>query len=91
MHQIVLLTALSATTGLFGGGRCHRGHHAYFPARGHAAAPAYGQCGTCPQVATYAPQVAPATQTAQVAQPVPYTSYYYPPASSCPNGQCYRR
>lgn len=48
MHQIVLLTALSATTGLFGGGRHHGG------CGGAYAAPAYTTCA--PTVAYAAPK-----------------------------------
>ena len=42
MHQIVLLTALSAATGLFGGGR-QKGH-AVMPARSTYSACAQGNC-----------------------------------------------
>lgn len=89
MHQVALLVALSATTGLFGGhrgtsscsgGACARSYgyaqHAYAypqPAYQHQAPSYY----PAPQQATAAPQPY-AAPMAQV--PVGYSSYYYPPA-----------
>ncbi len=112
MHQIVLLTAMTATSGLFGGGRaCKSGHcgsYAAAPAAYAPAAPcASGRCGSGYSYAPYAQPMtygyapthayapAPAysyAPTPQVAAaPTGYTSYYYPPASSCATGNCPRR
>lgn len=87
MHQLVILTALTATTGLFGGAR----HHA--PAYS-APTPSYSTCanGTCgaaspaayytPAPAPYYTAPAPAPyQTATAPQAQAYRSYYYPPAT----------
>ena len=105
MHQLVLITALSATTGLFGGGRqCRTSHCGGFTARHAYAAPAAAcRTGACPQAYAAAPAAAP--QSAPVAAAPPAAtyqtairpagrtvySYYYPAQSSCPNGQCQRR
>ncbi len=105
MHQIVLLTALSATTGLFGGGRTVRSGHCYggYTARHAYYAPATTcRSGACPRVYAAAPApaqqaapvaAAPAAPVYQTARYAPRTvySYYYPAQSSCPNGQCPRR
>jgi hypothetical protein len=76
MHQIVLLTALTAMTGLFGGSRhCGTGT-CYRPAYRHAytySAPyarcgrAYGTCGTY-AAAPAAPYTAPMAAAPQAAQ-----------------------
>jgi hypothetical protein len=92
MHSLVMLTALTATTGLFGGGRCHQRGHCYAPAPSCAAAPMYYQAGGgCAGTVAAAPQAVAAPQTAQVAQPTVYTASYYYAPSTCPNGNCYRR
>lgn len=49
--------------------------YGYAPTHAYAPAPAYSYAPT--------PQVA--------AAPTGYTSYYYPPASSCTTGNCPRR
>jgi hypothetical protein len=102
MHQIVLLTALSATTGLFGGGRqCRTGYCGSSVTRPAYYAPVSTcRTGTCPR--TYAaapvaaPQAAPAAAPPQTAYAQPrrvasYYSYYYPTQSTCPGGNCPRR
>jgi hypothetical protein len=92
MHQIVLLTAMTATTGLFGGGRSH-----CTTGRCGQAAPVYSTCqpGTAcanggyyyaaPRVAaapTYAPGYAapqaPRVAAAPVARPAAPATAYYP-------------
>lgn len=96
MHSIVLLTAMTATSGLFGGGRHHQATYSYAPA-------ANCQSGRCGTVATYAPATtcqngrcpAPAYTAAPVAAPVyapaprmaaapayNYNAYYYPAATA---------
>jgi hypothetical protein len=70
MHQIVLLTALSATTGLFGGGRPARTSYYYggYTARNaYYYAPSTCSTGACPRVNAAAPAAAPARQAAPVA------------------------
>ena len=91
MHSIVLLTAMTATTGLFGGHRqartaCQGGQCARPAAVAYA--PATCRTGNCPtayaapvQAAAYAP-AAPA---------MTYRSAYYPPAANCATGNCPRR
>lgn len=90
MHQIVLLTAMTATTGLFGGGRHAKSGHCGHAARGQnvvasascqapmAYATPVSQCGT--QLPYSAPAYpAPTAQapapTPQVA-PAPQAAYY---------------
>lgn len=107
MHQIALLVALGATTGLFGSRQatttCRNGtcYASYYPAttnyasyytQPQAQAPAPARAPAAP-VATAAPRyAAPAPVAAQ-----PRTAYYaqpryfYTAAPSCPNGTCYRR
>lgn len=85
MHQIVLLTALTATSGLFGGGRHHaagRYGPAYAPTCGSAQAPC--------QAARYAPAYAPApAPVAPAPQAAYYQSNYYAPAPApCATGNC---
>jgi hypothetical protein len=101
MHQIVLLTALSMTGGLFGGGRhCQTGH---------CGRPAWGHHRVVAQPCAYpagAPCVAGAPQAQPIAQAAPqaplqaaanYHSYYnnpaayYPAVSGCASGNCPRR
>ena len=101
MHSIVLLTAMTATTGLFGGHRqartagCAGGQCARPAAVAHTPpmyAPASGcstgQCAPAPRA--YAP--APAHATYAQAPAMTYRSAYYPPASnapsSCATGNC---
>ena len=91
MHSIVLLTAMTATTGLFGGHRqartagCQTGQCARPAAVAYA--PATCRTGNCP-TAYAAP--APAAY-APAAPAVTYQSAYYPPAASCATGTCPRR
>ena len=75
MHSLVLLTALSATTGLFGGGHgkakncgrpAARGHYASAPVSYYQPQPG---CGTAP-VAYYAPP-APMGPAPQMMAPAP--------------------
>ncbi len=93
MHQIVLMSAIAVTSGLFGGGRTYC---------------TTGQCGgyVAPQVQTYQPAptfyqqpayVYPtaytqpaAYPTAPAFQPVghPQHRWFFRPVSSCPNGAC---
>jgi hypothetical protein len=107
MNPIILMTAMTATSGLFGGGRqcttgqCGRAYAA--PVRSYAATCQTGSCGgyvaaPAPQyhrVAAPAPQVATVAAPQAVAAPAPryftVQSYYYAPASTCPNGTCPRR
>lgn len=91
MHSIVLLTALSATTGLFGGGHGKAKHCGRLGARGHCvSAPApvshyqpQPNCGTAP-LAQYPPttpmgpapqMMAPPMQAAAPHMQVPQTAY----------------
>ena len=99
MYQLVLLTAMSATTGLFGGKRCQSGPAMVAPARPAcstcATAPAYPYgYGVTPASAPMAPAQGyyPAPQAVPQAQamapaPVSMTSYYYAPGG-CANGNC---
>ena len=95
MHSIVLLTAMTATSGLFGGhhkqartagcqgGSCARPAAVAYAPSGNCST---GQCGT-PSYGGHA-SYAPAPQHRATA----YTSNYYPPASSsCATGNCPRR
>jgi hypothetical protein len=101
MHQIALLVALSATTGLFGGratvqtcrgGNCYassyRHNYTYnsYYAQPQAQAPVVAPAQA--RVATAPVATAPAPRTYyNVAQP----RYFYTAAPSCPNGTCQRR
>lgn len=95
MHSIVLLTAMTATSGLFGGRPAKMGHQAAYsrPVQVAAAPCRTGTCGgSYAPAATYAPAApayAPAPQTATVPATA-YSSYYYP-AASCATGNCPRR
>lgn len=92
MHQIVLFTALTATSGLFGGGRttCTTGTcpqvysaPAVQQASAPAAAPTYYYTAPAPQVAqpqAVAPHIARRNRVA----------FYYTP-STCTTGNCPRR
>ncbi len=87
MHSIVLLTAMTATSGLFGG-RHHK-------ATTYVAAPSC-QSGRCPSAVapTYYPAPVRTAVRAPVAAPATYSSYYYPTApvaASCATGNCPRR
>jgi hypothetical protein len=107
MHQIVLLTALTATSGLFGGGRhCRTGqcgtpapaYHAYAPVStcqpGTACAGSYA-APMAHRAPVYSAPQAPAPQTAYA--PAPQATTYYPSfysapaATSCATGNCPRR
>ncbi len=85
MNAVILLTAMSATGGIFGGHKART--YTYYPAATCAT-------GTCPRAAaapapvTYAQPVAPAA-TVAAPQQVRYTyqSYY----STCPTGNCPKR
>jgi len=91
MHSIVLLTAMTATGGLFGGHHrqartaCQGGQCARPAAVAYA--PATCRTGTCP-TAYAAPTHA---MTYAPAQAMTYRSAYYPPAASCATGNCPRR
>lgn len=80
MHQIVLLTAMTATSGLFGGGR-------HCP-NGQCAQARWAPFAHQPRVVSYAPPA-----PTYVPQAVPQAAYVYPttPAYPCPNGTCPRR
>src|SRR4051794_10917907 len=94
MHQLVLLTAMSVTSGLFGGGGCHTG-----PRGGSAAScgPMYVVTGcyqgyACPSpppapIAAPAPAPASAPQAAP-AKPAPQ-AVPAPPAPAAPQAQAY--
>lgn len=94
MNAVVLLTAMTATSGLFGGHRqartasCQGGSCAR-PAV-VAYAPATCQTGRCPQPYSYA---APARAVYAPAPAMAYTSYYSPPAqaATCTTGTCPKR
>ena len=100
MHQIVLLTAMTATSGLFGGGRhCKTGqcgapmayHQAYAPV---SACQPGAPCGGSYAAPTPVPQAAPAPQAAYAPAPRAafYPSFYAAPATpACAGGNCYRR
>lgn len=119
MHHVVLIAALSATSGIFGArpastcpsGTCgavaapaqyaaptqYTAPTQYAAPTGYAngagyyyypAAPAtYPTATQAPAVAPQYPPVVPQTAV----RPPAYTSYYYPPASSCASGTCPRR
>ena len=75
MHQLVLLTALSATSGLFGGGKhCDGGRAMVAPAQSscssRATAPAYSYA-TAPAPAYGAPAYAPMAPAPTYAAPAP--------------------
>lgn len=104
MHQIVLLTALTATSGLFGGGRassCASGScgMTYAPAPSYAACAPGTPCGGYAQAPAPQPQYyyypAPAPQhhgAPQAMAPRAYypSAYYYRPTGNCAGGTCYR-
>jgi hypothetical protein len=93
MHQIVLLTALSATAGLFGGGHHCGSRHCGRPAWGHhrvVQSCAYPVATPYVAAVPQAQPVAPAPQHAAAT----YHSYYYPAAyysAGCASGNCARR
>ena len=99
MHQIVLLTAMTATSGLFGGHHVKAKHSgaAYTRSACVATVPATTcRTGTCPTAYAPAPRYvytsAPAAAPRMAATAPAYrTSYYYPPASTCATGTCPRR
>ncbi len=91
MQQIVIMTALTVTSGLFGGGRHHgaSGHWGRTPAYAAPACSGQAPCAASPQV--YAPTPAPAP-VAPAPQAVYYQANYYAPAPApCPTGTCPRR
>jgi hypothetical protein len=100
MNAIVLLTAMTASSGIFGGGRascaggqCGRTYAA--PVRYAAPACAGGQCaGYVAQAPAYgyaAPAYGAAPAPRMAMRPTYTPMAYYPTASACPNGTCYRR
>ncbi len=100
MHSLVLMTALSATTGLFGGGH-GKAKHCGRPAAGVQAVSApvsscqsQASCGTSP-MPQYAPpaMMAPAPQPMAAPQPIypGHLSYYAAPTHTCAGGSCARR
>lgn len=77
MHQIILMTALTATSGLFGGGRapsCASGTCGM----AYAAAPSYATAPTC------APGTACGGYVQAAPMPVPQQNYYYQAPSAQP-------
>jgi hypothetical protein len=84
MHQIVILTALTATSGLFGGGRhCTSGGCGY-PAMGYSAyAPMQGY-GCQPGAACGLPAAPAPMGSYPVAPPAPYPTAAYPAAPAVP-------
>ena len=80
MHQIILITAMSATTGLFGGKHCGKGHHGHkaVVASCYSASPC-GATYTSPSAAPAAsmqsypatPQAAPAPMAVPAAPVAP--------------------
>lgn len=104
MHQIALILALGATSGLFSRSRvqpttCPNGTCSqYVAAPAPTYAPKYGQpvAPTYRNSYYYAPQAAPAAAPVTAA---PRQMYYYPataaqaqPTAACPTGTCpYRR
>ena len=100
MQALILLTAMTATGGLFGGGKCGkpafapRGHHGRIVgvntgcgATMAAQAPAY-------YAPAPTPQVAPAPQQGYYAAPTaPMVSYnsFYSGGAACATGNCPRR
>ncbi len=92
MNSIVILTALTATSGLFGGGRHARAAHQAAYARPVASVSAPCRTGTCPQA--YVAQPSPTMMAAPQAVAAPsqtYTSYYSAPMAPCATGTCPRR
>jgi hypothetical protein len=91
MHQIVLFTALSATTGIFGGGRatCTTGTCGQV-----YAAPAPAVAAAAPNVTYYTPAPAPQVVQPQFAAPRlarrNRVAFYTAPAT-CTTGTCPRR
>jgi hypothetical protein len=95
MQSIILMSALTMTSGLFGGGRssCPSGQC------GAAMVPASAYQYTYAPTAYYAPQARPVsylpttyyTQPSTAAAPAQMYYYVYPTATACPNGSCYRR
>ena len=80
MHQLVLITALSATTGLFGGGKhCGKAPH-------HGRRAVVASCySASPCGATYAaPCGAPNVATVPSAQAYPTSPQAFPTAPSAP-------
>src|SRR4051794_22905624 len=92
MHQVVLITALTAASGLFGGGRhCSSGRcgqsYSYAPAPCAAQAGCYPHQSPAQYAAPYGQ--APYGQAPQAAY---YQSQYYAPAAApCATGNCPRR
>lgn len=90
MHQILLMTALTATSGLFGGGRqqCASGNCGYVqaPAQVRYAAPAAcagGSCGTYAAAAPAPRYYYPTAAAPQVAAPrAPQPAYVAQPAAA---------
>jgi hypothetical protein len=107
MHQVVLLTALTATTGLFGGGGRQQRvqYYYYYPTYSYRAtapvAPTPCASGTCQQTVATVPatpaqqplQAANPPQSTQVVNQPQYTqpAYYYYPATSCQTTNGVRR
>ena len=85
MHSIVLLTAMTATSGLFGGNRHHKATRAYAPAT-------TCQSGRCAAPTAYAPAPVYAPAPRVAAAPLIYRSNYSAAAApACATGNCPRR
>ena len=96
MHQIVLLTAMTAASGLFGGGRsCNNGQCAngYQWQAAPRQAPAVAYAPPAPTYYAPAPVPAPVAPQAHY-YPTAYTyptNYAAPTTAACPTGTCPRR
>lgn len=88
MHQFVLLTAMTAASGLFGGGRqtCTTGQCSNTVSW----APTVRQAPVAPAPVYYRPYAAPQASYFAPRAFAP-AAYAYPPVSSCANGTCPRR
>ena len=94
MHSIVLLTAMTATSGLFGRQKVETPRMTMRTAPAVYSSCQTGACGRTPSPApsygpmtTYAPATVP-SMAPTVAAPT-YSSYYYP--TGCASGTCTRR
>ena len=90
MNGLILLTAMSATGGLFGGGKCAQ---PVYGARSHRAQSVCvgGRCGTEVQSAPAPAQYAPAPVSYAPAAPTVSYQSYYSVGSTCASGTCPRR
>ncbi len=98
MHSLVLITAMSATTGMFGGKGCgpaprHHGRQAASacysaaprgPMMASCGTPSYGPSMTSARPYPASPQAGPAAPMAPMAPPTPSPSSTIPPAPAVP-------